>query len=226
MSAAKEFTAAKLDWLDGVASDLSVPNLSFRLAYLLGGYFNHTSGDAWPAQKTLAAKLGVTRRCIQMALNDLMLREHLAITKGNGRGNTSRYRPLKKGAELFPLSEGKGRTAEQERAKIGARKGEKSFAQNTFKNPSRNTSKKQPIDLFRIWFGCYPRKEGEEEARFEYERIIASGEASPDDLARAVISYDKDCSGTPPRLIAMPADWLKQQRWRTPAYSAEQEDAA
>lgn len=226
MMTEKEFTAAKLDWLDGVASDLSVPNLSFRLAYVLGGYFNQTSGDAWPSQKTLAAKLGVTRRCIQMALNDLVLRGHLASTLGNGRGNTNRYRPLKKDAEIFPLSEGKGRTAEQERAKNDARKGEKSFAQNTFNNTSRNTSKKEPIDSFRIWFGCYPRKEGEEEARVEYERIISSGEASLDELARAVIGYDKDCSGTPPHLIAMPADWLKQERWRTPAQSAEREEAA
>jgi len=87
------FTAQKLDWIERVVRDQAVSPLACRVATLIGlHYLNRTSGDAWPSQGALAADLGVSRRSIQYALDDLIAAGHLAMVGSRGRVN--HYRPV------------------------------------------------------------------------------------------------------------------------------------
>lgn len=116
------------------------------MAVLIGSYLNHTSGDAWPSQTTLANDLGVTTRAIQKSLDALIGAGHLhrevpSLTLG--RGHTNHYRPefgalrTNAGSPFGDIKDEqgfrKGRTAEQGRANGCAIKDEPPFVQNTFK---------------------------------------------------------------------------------------------
>jgi hypothetical protein len=103
--AADQFTRRKLDWLDQVHADLRVSDIAFRLAYAISGYLNRNRGDAFPSQETLAREIGREPRTIRNAAKLLVDCGHLAVTEGQGRGNTNLYRPVLKADGLAILIE-------------------------------------------------------------------------------------------------------------------------
>ena len=54
---ADDFTRKRFQWLDQVAADPKVSPTGFVLAYRIAKFFNRETGDAWPAQPTLAAAM-------------------------------------------------------------------------------------------------------------------------------------------------------------------------
>ena len=56
----RESTSRKLAWREAVARERALPRSAVALAILLAcRYFNGESGEAWPAQRTLAHDLGI-----------------------------------------------------------------------------------------------------------------------------------------------------------------------
>jgi hypothetical protein len=94
---ADDFTRRKFAWLDQVAADLSISPTAFRLAFILASRFlNRGTGDGWPSQETLGQLVGITPRGIRKLVDQLISRGHLAVIRGHGPGNSSRYRPILK----------------------------------------------------------------------------------------------------------------------------------
>jgi hypothetical protein len=54
---ADDFTRRRFAWLDQVAADPKVSPAGFVLAYRIAKFFNRDTGEAWPAQPTLAAAM-------------------------------------------------------------------------------------------------------------------------------------------------------------------------
>ena len=82
---ADNFTARKFAWLEAVARDCDLRNSAVRLAIILSGFFNRESGDAWPSVELLGRETGLSRRGVQYALDDLMVKGHLGREIGGGR---------------------------------------------------------------------------------------------------------------------------------------------
>ena len=69
------FARQKAIWLKHASEDLRLNAQAFRTAYVLSGYFNRTTGNAWPSQKTLAAHLGVTKNGLKNSIRRLAVME-------------------------------------------------------------------------------------------------------------------------------------------------------
>ncbi|MBO6901187.1 MAG: helix-turn-helix domain-containing protein [Rhizobiaceae bacterium] len=86
-----KFTRDKLAWLDHLAEDRSISAPAFRLAYVIASRFlNRTTGEAWPAQETLAKVLGLKVRQVGNLVGELVKAGHLRAKRG-GRGRTNIY---------------------------------------------------------------------------------------------------------------------------------------
>lgn len=209
----KEFAAAKHRWIDIVERDhLHVSGMAFRLAFVLARYFNNGTADAWPSQSTLAKDLAVTRRTVQINLDQLVGAGHLIAEMGNGRGNTSRYRPAIKGEAIFTLSCAKGRNSVRERVKDFTGKGEKSFAENLIKEPSLRTLSNRTE--YENWLRYYPRQESTEAAKKQYEEIITEGKATHQELIDGAFRYAESVDMQQPQFIKKAANWLKEEGWK------------
>jgi DNA-binding transcriptional MocR family regulator len=103
------FTTQKLDWIERVIRDNTVPPLARCVATLIGlHYLNRTSGDAWPSHDQLAAALGVSRSTVKRALNGLVDAGHLHRDVAHGRGHRNHYRPASEtenGSEVTPIGQ-------------------------------------------------------------------------------------------------------------------------
>jgi hypothetical protein len=89
---ADDFTRHRLVWLDRIAADRDVSPLGFKLAYVIGGFISRKTGDAWPSQKTIANRLGVTTRAVRNLVDQLAAAGHLEAVDARGRGKTIHYR--------------------------------------------------------------------------------------------------------------------------------------
>lgn len=137
------FTRQRLAWLDAVMADPAVTAAGFRLAYAISGFINRATGDAWPSQETLAARLGMTPRNVRNLIDQLAARGHLTIIRSKGRGNVNRYRlartaPEKRnGASAFrpEKQERAFPFSEREKRKSSVGKEERDFRQNPIEEP-------------------------------------------------------------------------------------------
>jgi hypothetical protein len=91
-----QFAKRKHDWLNQVRRDRSLPPLAFHVAYSLAPYLNRDSGDAFPAQETIAADVDIEPRSVRRLVKQLMRGGHLVVTEAHGRGRSNLYRLLMK----------------------------------------------------------------------------------------------------------------------------------
>ncbi len=90
---AKQFTIDQFRWLDQVATDLKLSPNAAGIAIRLVRYFNRTTREAWPAQETLAATLGLSERRVRSNLAAMVARGHLQLVgRKGGRGHSNHYR--------------------------------------------------------------------------------------------------------------------------------------
>ena len=81
----------RLDWIDAVSLDRRVPAEAFRLAHVLQSRFiNDKTGEAWPAQETLAALLAIGGRQVRYHIEKLIVLGWLEKRRG-GKGQPNRY---------------------------------------------------------------------------------------------------------------------------------------
>ena len=86
------FAARKFEWLDKVCNDRKLTPLAFRVAYKIASFVNRASGYAHPSHQRLANALGVTRRGVQKAIEQLAERGHISIEVAKLEGTANRYR--------------------------------------------------------------------------------------------------------------------------------------
>ncbi|WP_296818230.1 helix-turn-helix domain-containing protein [Brevundimonas sp.] len=86
------FLANKLRWIEQLTLDASLSRGALRMGLRLSSYLNATTGEAWPCQTTLAADLGVSKRAVTYAADELKAKGHLTWTRPNKRA-PNRYRP-------------------------------------------------------------------------------------------------------------------------------------
>lgn len=106
-----KFTAAKLQWIEDVATDVNLSLLARTIgAVLATKHLNRGTRDAWPAIGSLAELVGRSVTQVTTALKALEATGYLEIdrTKG-GQNRTNHYRPL-----LKPLGKPGGKMREKE----------------------------------------------------------------------------------------------------------------
>ncbi len=86
------FAREKFIWLDQVRADPELTPLAFLLAYVIANLVNEREGFAWPSVARLASECRVTERGVQKVIARLVECGHLSVERGNGRGETNRYR--------------------------------------------------------------------------------------------------------------------------------------
>lgn len=96
-----DYTRARLDWLDRIALDTRIAPGAFRLAFIISGFINRKTGEAWPGIDLLAKALGSDERTVRRLTNELVGAGYLAKQRG-GDGKTNRYRMAADGAEKKP----------------------------------------------------------------------------------------------------------------------------
>ena len=81
----------RLNWIDGLAVNPRVSPYAFRLAHVIQSRFvNNKTGEAWPAQQTLAELLNTNERQVRYWLKELAVAGFLEVRRG-GRGKPNRY---------------------------------------------------------------------------------------------------------------------------------------
>ena len=89
--AARGLTARKLTWIERLTFDATLSRGALRVGLRLASYVNLETGDAWPAQKTLAVELSISERAVRYAVDELIEKGHLIASRANRRAS-NRYR--------------------------------------------------------------------------------------------------------------------------------------
>jgi hypothetical protein len=212
---ADDFTRKRFEWLDQVAADPAVTAAGFLLAYRIAKFFNRDTGEAWPAQPTLAAAMRMDIRSVRRLCDQLEAAGHLQVIASRGRGHSCRYRPILH-AEPEPQSE-----PEPEAEAVTAEptpeppQGGELFpdAADTPKKKSAPRAKLKDLTAdFEGWWTQYPRKVSKGAAATAYAKARKSG-ATAEELELGAMRYaamrtDQD------RMYTMHgATWLNKQCW-------------
>lgn len=103
------FTRERLNWLEAVAAEATLPVTAYRLAPIVAlRYLNRSRGFAWPSLATLSADLGVGKKAILRAVEALEGHGLLSVVRSRGRGHANEYRletPAQKGIQADTFSD-------------------------------------------------------------------------------------------------------------------------
>jgi hypothetical protein len=133
---APDFDHARMQMQDLLLRDDNLSSTERLVGILLLGYVNRVSGDAWPANKTMAADLGVSLRIVKYATAKLEQLGYFRIER-NVRGGSNHYFPcFERCANFAPLS-GEERSAEN--ATEGCKKERGKGAENVPQSPLKNS---------------------------------------------------------------------------------------
>lgn len=94
----------RLAWHKQMASDRGLSHVAFRVACIIGGYFNNRTGRTFVGYDRIAADLDIDRATVHRAIQQLTLgtsknpkgRGHLDVTSGGGRKIANEYRMILK----------------------------------------------------------------------------------------------------------------------------------
>lgn len=78
-------------------------------------------------------------------------------------------------------------------------------------DPPKNDASKKNGHLFDAWYAGYPRKVGKGAAKRAFDRIIAKGEATPEQLDEGLKRYIR--TKPPTQVWCHPSTWLNGERW-------------
>jgi DNA-binding transcriptional MocR family regulator len=180
--------------LDAIARDPRVTASAFRLLYIIAGFVNRTSGDAWPGQQRLARELGVSVRTIQRDIDQLVALGYLTITRSRGRGRTNRYRlaasaPLPQG-EIFPPQK---------------------------KTKTRSRAWHLDLTAFEAFWESYPRKLDKAAALKAFSAVLRAGKATALELLEGSQRYAHERTGQDQKYTKHAATWLSKESWKNEA---------
>jgi biotin operon repressor len=135
----------RLEWIDILARDHSLPDGAFRAAVVISTHFNNRTGTTFLSYETIATEMNKESRTIQDAVKALRKtgyilvgQRHLGYRKSDGRrvsggrGNANTYTPSVKNVKLFETARGRKLADncdlyERRRSKIAEQKVEENF---------------------------------------------------------------------------------------------------
>jgi hypothetical protein len=79
---------------------------------------------------------------------------------------------------------------------------------------------------FDLWWKQYPRKEGRGAARDAYQKIIAEGIATPEELLAGAMRYGAARADEDPQYTLGPVRWLEKEHWTDEPQPRKQSGAA
>lgn len=220
------FSASKFRWLEQIARDAELRHSAVRVAVILSSYQSREHGHAWPSVARLGEETGLSRRAVQLALDQLATRGHLERQIGGGRAATSRYQMRLKAEKQRTSVHGKadkGRmdvhpNGQKQRTSVHPSAAETvhEYAQNgaqactriPLKNPIEGTLSQH----FTEFWNHYPRKAGKKAAERAFAKAVKEG-ASPADLIAGAMRYAAEREGQDPRFTKHPATWLNGGCW-------------
>jgi DNA-binding MarR family transcriptional regulator len=183
--------------LDAIARDQRVTPSAFRLVYIITGFVNRTSGDAWPGQQRLAREFGVSVRTIQRDTEQLVALGYLTITRSRGRGRTNRYRLAATGpspqGEIFQPQE---------------------------KTEARSRARHLDLTAFESFWESYPRKIDKAAAQKAYSAVLRAGKATALELLEGSQRYAHERTGQDQKYTKHAATWLSKESWKNEAEAA------
>lgn len=99
----------RMDWVDEMALDSELSPTAFRVACVIGTFFNSRSGDTFVSCETVAERMGKSVRTVWAAIDELERAGYLAVERrehrprtddqarvAGGRGAKNHYRPVLK----------------------------------------------------------------------------------------------------------------------------------
>jgi hypothetical protein len=210
---ADDFTRKRFQWLDQVAADPAVTAAGFVLAYRIAKFFNRETGDAWPAQPTLAAAMRMDTRSVRRLCDQLEAAHHLQVIASRGRGHSCRYRPI---LHAEPDQNEPDRESESEPEAVTTEPvPERSGVPDTADTPKKKSaSRAKPKDLtadFEGWWLQYPRKVSKGAAAKAYEKARKS--ATAEDLELGAMKYAGARTSEDPTYTKHPSTWLNNKCW-------------
>ena len=117
----KKFTSWKLDLLDAIASDPTVPAGAFRVAFIVAQHLSKKSLVAFPGQQTIADMAGLKIRQVRTHLSALAEKGWLNIRRG--RHNTYAFNINRLGMILDYQADLRDRRLEErERVRLATRR--------------------------------------------------------------------------------------------------------
>lgn len=109
----------RMDWVDDMALDTELSPTAFRVACVIGTFFNSRSGDTFVSCETVAERMGKSVRTVWAAIDELERRGYLAVERrehrprsddqariAGGRGAKNHYRPVLKTLQKVARFEG------------------------------------------------------------------------------------------------------------------------
>jgi hypothetical protein len=214
---ADDFTRKRFQWLDQVAADPKVSATGFVMAYRIAKFFNRDSGEAWPAQPTLAAAMRMDTRSVRRLCDQLEAAGHLTIIASSGRGHSCRYRPVLHAEpdQNEPEREAESEPESEIETAIDAPAPEPQDSElfpdsETAPKPARRAKQDLTAD-FEAWWLQYPRKVSKGAARKAYDKARKS--ATADELELGAMRYSAIRSSEDPTYTKHPSTWLNNKCW-------------
>lgn len=230
-----------LTWLNQVEADPNTTSTVFRLAFVISQHISSEKGYAWPSQKILGERLGISPRQVNNLVKVLEQGGHLHVTVSHGRDRSNEYRLILKKPEEdfrfkpetdFRFQEKTGNPA-GENLKSSAQKPEAHFNPYRIIEPDNRTrretlssqphvsaepkkvsggSKAEALEVaFEEWYSRFPKKAGKGAARRAY--AAARKKASQAELIAGAERYAAERRDQDPKYTKHPTTWLNGEHW-------------
>jgi hypothetical protein len=213
MTMADDFTRKRFQWLDQVAGDPKVSATGFVLAYRIAKFFNRETGDAWPAQPTLAAAMRMDTRSVRRLCDQLEAAGHLQVLASCGRGHSCRYRPIWQ-AEPDQNEPEREPEAEAVTAESVPEPRDSELFPDAADTPKKKSAPRAKRDLtaeFEAWWTQFPRRVSKGAARKAYDKARKS--ATAEELELGAMRYAAVRSSEDPTYTKHPSTWLNKKCW-------------
>ena len=196
---ARDFKRRRMALLDALVGHPDQPPNVFRLFYLITGYVNAATGDAWPSQERLARELGLTVRTVRDRTDWLVDNGYLEVTAGRGRSITHRYR-MPEPTRQSDLWEDATIVPPPIKAAAAKRKPAPAL------RPSDNS--------FETFWQAYPRKIDKAAAQRTFQSILQARKATAAELIDGAERYAQERAGQNPKYTKHPKTWLNAGSWQ------------
>lgn len=186
-----------------------LPTVEKMVLLVIADHANDEGTQAYPAQVTIARKASISVRTVQRAVNSLVARGYIRLSKHSGGSADCRddRRPHLYQINLNVLRGDNltGRTDVADGATLTTPTGRQSRPMNHPLEPS----KKHP-DQFDIFWNTYPRKVAKAAALKAWEKAVKC--ESPEVIIEGARRYADD-PNREDRFTAHPTTWLNAHRW-------------
>jgi len=197
----------------------------------LASYGSYDLTSIKPSVERICTDYGLAVNTVRAAIRHCRERGYLIqVRPGVGRGNPTEYtivipveNPPKIGGLSLEETNAKPPTVEDEnpptldvkppKVCVKTPHGLDTNQVETSSSPVKsNQGDADASEDFEIWFRTYPRREQKALAKAAYAEAVKKD--SPSVLLAGLQKYKTAMQNTEPRYIKLPANWLKEERWR------------